>query len=193
MSGRGAEWEGDTESKAGPRLWTVSTEPNVGLEPTNCEITTWAEVGHSPTEPPRCPSSLKKKKKNCLLFCVAMTNSIPNSLLIVQIPSQNVPFHQTSYQLHLHKSSQVHTCHSGVSLHCLMMFTSPLFCLGSPIPCFICHLFVFLLWEISSFISNLHFWKVLISNIFLKILSMQLFHIIPFFFYEYTFFHISAI
>ena len=44
MSGDGAEREGDTESKAGSRLWTVSTEPNVGLELTNGEIVTWAEV-----------------------------------------------------------------------------------------------------------------------------------------------------
>ena len=40
-----AEWERDTESEAGSRLWAVSTEPNVGLELTNREIMTWAEVG----------------------------------------------------------------------------------------------------------------------------------------------------
>ena len=34
----------DTESEAGSRLWTVSTELDMGLEPTNCEIMTWAEV-----------------------------------------------------------------------------------------------------------------------------------------------------
>ena len=39
--------EGDTESKAGPRLRAVSTEPDAGLQLTNCEITTWAEVGCS--------------------------------------------------------------------------------------------------------------------------------------------------
>ena len=44
-SGRGAEREGDTESKAGYRLWAVSAEPSVGLEPTNYEIMTGAEVG----------------------------------------------------------------------------------------------------------------------------------------------------
>ena len=27
-----------TESEAGSRLWAVITEPDVGLEPTNCEI-----------------------------------------------------------------------------------------------------------------------------------------------------------
>ena len=35
----------DTESEAGSGLWTVSTESNVGLEPTSHEIMTWAEVG----------------------------------------------------------------------------------------------------------------------------------------------------
>ena len=45
MSGGGAEREGDTEWEAGSRLWAVSTEPNVGLEPTDCETMPWAEVG----------------------------------------------------------------------------------------------------------------------------------------------------
>ena len=39
--------EGDTESEAGFRLWAVSTEPNVGLEPTNCELMTRAEIRRS--------------------------------------------------------------------------------------------------------------------------------------------------
>ena len=43
----GAEREGDTESKAGSRLRAVSTEPDVGLELTNREIVTRAEVGRS--------------------------------------------------------------------------------------------------------------------------------------------------
>ena len=43
-SREGAEKEGDTESQAGSRLWAVSTELDVGLELTNCEIMTWAEV-----------------------------------------------------------------------------------------------------------------------------------------------------
>ena len=45
MSGGGAEKEGDTGSEAGSRLWAVSTEPDVGLEPTNHEIMTWPKVG----------------------------------------------------------------------------------------------------------------------------------------------------
>ena len=40
MSMGGAERGGDTESKAGFRLQAVSTEPDMGLEPTNCEIMT---------------------------------------------------------------------------------------------------------------------------------------------------------
>ena len=40
MSGGGAEREGDTESEAGCKLQAVSTEPDVGLEPMNCEIMT---------------------------------------------------------------------------------------------------------------------------------------------------------
>ena len=44
MSRGGAEREGDKESKAGSRLCAVSTEPNAGLELTNCEIMTRAEV-----------------------------------------------------------------------------------------------------------------------------------------------------
>ena len=40
MNGGGAEREGDTESKAGSRLWAVSTEPDGGLELTDHEIMT---------------------------------------------------------------------------------------------------------------------------------------------------------
>ena len=36
--------EGDAESEAGSRLWTLSTEPGVGLELVNREMTIWAEV-----------------------------------------------------------------------------------------------------------------------------------------------------
>ena len=40
MSGGGAEREGDTECEAGSGLRAVSTEPDVGPEPTNREIVT---------------------------------------------------------------------------------------------------------------------------------------------------------
>ena len=39
MSMGGVE-RGDTESEAGSRLRAVSTEPDAGLEPINCEIMT---------------------------------------------------------------------------------------------------------------------------------------------------------
>ena len=41
----GAEREQVTEWEAGSRLWAVSTVPDVGLELTDHEIVTWAEVG----------------------------------------------------------------------------------------------------------------------------------------------------
>ena len=54
-SGLGAEREGGKESEAGSRLRAVSTEPDTGLEPTSCEIMTWAEVGHSTDWATRAP------------------------------------------------------------------------------------------------------------------------------------------
>ena len=45
MNGRGAEREGDTESETGSRLWAISPEPDAGLELTDREIVTRAEVG----------------------------------------------------------------------------------------------------------------------------------------------------
>ena len=38
--GRGRERGGGTESEAGSRLQAVSTEPDAGLKPTDCEIVT---------------------------------------------------------------------------------------------------------------------------------------------------------
>ena len=40
MSGLGAEREGDTESEAGSGLPAVSTDPDAGLELTDCKIMT---------------------------------------------------------------------------------------------------------------------------------------------------------
>ena len=45
MNGGGAKREGDTESETGSRLRAISPEPDVGLELTDREIVTWAEVG----------------------------------------------------------------------------------------------------------------------------------------------------
>ena len=38
--------ERETDSEAGSRLWAVSTEPDAGRKPMNCEIMTWAKVEH---------------------------------------------------------------------------------------------------------------------------------------------------
>ena len=40
------EREGNTEFEVGSRLWAVNTEPDTGLELTNLEIMTRAQVGH---------------------------------------------------------------------------------------------------------------------------------------------------
>ena len=44
VKGREREGEGNSESEVGSRLWAVITEPDVGLELTNREMVTWAEV-----------------------------------------------------------------------------------------------------------------------------------------------------
>ena len=47
MNRGGVQREGDTDSAAGSRLGAVNTEPDVGLEPTDRESVTGAEVGRS--------------------------------------------------------------------------------------------------------------------------------------------------
>ena len=62
VSREGAEREGDTESEAGSRLRAVSTEPDAGLEPTNHEIMTWAEVGCSTDWATQAPQYINSYK-----------------------------------------------------------------------------------------------------------------------------------
>ena len=59
MNRGGAEREEDTESEAGSRLWAVSTEPDAGLELTDSEIVTWAEVGSSTDWATQVPQGLR--------------------------------------------------------------------------------------------------------------------------------------
>ena len=66
MSKGGAEREGD-ESEAGSRLWAVSTEPNAGLELTDHEIMTWAEVGHSTNWATQVPQYLPRLNTNSVV------------------------------------------------------------------------------------------------------------------------------
>ena len=73
MNRGGAEREGDTESETGSRLWAVSTEPDAGLELTDREIMTPAEVGSltdwATQAPPRI-SALNERWWNAMwLYC----------------------------------------------------------------------------------------------------------------------------
>ena len=55
MSRGGAEREGGTESETGSRLWAVSAGPDAGLELTDREIMTWAEVGRLTDQATQAP------------------------------------------------------------------------------------------------------------------------------------------
>ena len=70
MNGGGAEREGDTELEAGSRLWAISPEPDAGLELTNREIMTWAEVGRSTDWATQAPLEFTFKKKNAFHILV---------------------------------------------------------------------------------------------------------------------------
>ena len=61
MNGGGAEREGDTELEAGSRLWAIRPEPDAGLELTDCEIVTWAEVGGLTDWATQAPRVFKRK------------------------------------------------------------------------------------------------------------------------------------
>ena len=52
---REREREGNTEPKEGSMLRAVSTEPDIGLKPTNCEIVPEPKSDTQPTELPRHP------------------------------------------------------------------------------------------------------------------------------------------
>ena len=63
MNRGGAEREGDTESETGSRLWAVSTEPDVGLELTDREIMTWAEVRRLINQATQAPLHIEFQKR----------------------------------------------------------------------------------------------------------------------------------
>ena len=65
ISGRRPEREEDTESEAASRLWAISTEPDAGLELTNHEIMTWAEVGCLTEWATQVPLSLNSLPSFC--------------------------------------------------------------------------------------------------------------------------------
>ena len=69
MSRGGVEREGDTEAEAGSTLWAISTEPDAGLDLTNHEIMTWAEVGRFTDRATQAPQYLEEFLKMILLVC----------------------------------------------------------------------------------------------------------------------------
>ena len=66
VSGVGAEREGGTKPEAGSRLRAFSMEPDAGLEPTNREIMTWAEVGRSTDWATQVPLCFFISKNKCI-------------------------------------------------------------------------------------------------------------------------------
>ena len=71
MNGGGSEREGDTESETGSRLWAISPEPDTGLELTNHEIMTWAEVSRltdwATQAPPRQDLNRREDKEKDII------------------------------------------------------------------------------------------------------------------------------
>ena len=83
VSRGGAEREGDTEFEAGSWLWAVSTELDVGLEPTSCEIMAWAEVGRftdRATQAPPLSFYLTEEHVVQILSSISMFNCIISGL-----------------------------------------------------------------------------------------------------------------
>ena len=81
-----SERDRDTESEAGSRLWAVSTKPDVGLEPTDHEIMTWAEVRRSTNWAIQCPSTCTL---NAGILPKALSLALCCSLEFTQIYSFN--------------------------------------------------------------------------------------------------------
>ena len=101
MNRGGAERKGDTESETGSRLWVVSTEPDTGLELTDSEIMTWAEVGRLTDRATQAPlkATFKYKKNDLpkLIFFFQEKQATENGML--QICKQYIYYYmlQTMY------------------------------------------------------------------------------------------------
>ena len=74
--GRSRERERDTEREAVSRLWAVRTEPDVGLEPMNCQIMTWAQVG--------CLTNWAIQAPHTYILIDGLNHSIIHSLLCMK-------------------------------------------------------------------------------------------------------------
>ena len=75
--GRVRERETHTESETGSGLWAVSTEPDSGLELTDREIMTWAEVGRLTDWATQVPLQWHfKSAEETLKFYIQLKNSL---------------------------------------------------------------------------------------------------------------------
>ena len=138
MNRGGAEREGDTESETGSRLWAVSTEPKVGLEPMDREIMTWAEVRRLTDQATQAPlvlrfqfaflwSRIKMSPVICLFsvcrcFCIWFFASFAPctatcSLFSVMIWRSSLHVVDMSLLLVVDHISQ-RSCTLGLTLHC---------------------------------------------------------------------------
>ena len=81
VSGVREEREEDTESKAGFRLWAVSTEPGVGLKLMNYEIMTWALVRRSTDWATQAPLNIFKI--NVYLFLIDSMHIFSSSSILL--------------------------------------------------------------------------------------------------------------
>ena len=87
MNGGESEKEGDTESEAGSRLWAVCKEPDAGLELTDGEIMTWAEVGRLTDWATQAPCHLKlfSNVRSCFFDSVMGWIVLPPKIIYVEV------------------------------------------------------------------------------------------------------------
>ena len=98
---RGAEREGDTEFEAGSKLWAVSTDPDTGVEPTNCEIMTWTKVRRRrltdwATQAPQKVKILAKMCPPCIYLPSKLENKMCEERASFLLFSMVLPTHRVT-------------------------------------------------------------------------------------------------
>ena len=96
----------DTESEADFRLWAVSTEPDTGLKPTNCEIITWDKTG--------CPTNWATQAP--LSFGVILKLDLANTTTYIMHTLQTVEFCPVHYNINIQYCWRHATCSSFFSV-----------------------------------------------------------------------------
>ena len=105
MNGEGEEKEGDTECEEGSRLWAVSPEPNM-----NCEIMTWAKVGHLTDWATQVPLAKIISKEGVAGFTFTLYENAllnaPLSVLVTIIKTKSVILNPwTQYCIIIHQAN----------------------------------------------------------------------------------------